>query len=82
MHTSLLKDERFLKAAYPLEAGSHKIIIKVADSLNENGTGAIRIVQKMQSFRKKGGRKDDDHHRHLRFSDDDEDDVCTYLAWF
>ena len=59
-----LKDERFLKAAYPLEAGLHKIIIKVADSLDENGTGAIRIVQKMQFFRKKGRRKDDHHHHH------------------
>lgn len=63
-----LEDERFSKAAYPLEAGAHKITIKVSDSMNENGTGAIRIVQKMQSFhKKKGGKKDHD-------DDDDKDD--------
>ncbi|KAL9540384.1 hypothetical protein MBANPS3_009709 [Mucor bainieri] len=65
-----LEDERFSKAAYPLEAGAHKITIKVSDSMNENGTGAIRIVQKMQSFKKKGGKKDDDDDK----DDDDKDD--------
>lgn len=66
-----LEDERFSKAAYPLEAGAHNITIKVTDSLNENGTGAIRIVQKMQSFHKKGGKKDDD-------DDEDDDDKDDY----
>ncbi|GAN07278.1 hypothetical protein MAM1_0155d06774 [Mucor ambiguus] len=31
-----LEDERFSKAAYPLEAGAHKITIKVSDIINEN----------------------------------------------
>ncbi|CEP09079.1 hypothetical protein [Parasitella parasitica] len=70
-----LEDERFSKAAYPLGAGAHEITIKVASSLNENGTGAIRIVQNMQSFHKKGGKKDDDEDDDNKEHDDgDEDD--------
>lgn len=36
----------FSKASYPLEAGVHKIKINVAYSINESGTGAVRLVQK------------------------------------
>lgn len=69
-----LKDGRFSKAVYPLEAGSHKITIKVADSLSENGTGAIRIVQKVQSFYKKRSVKDDDGDNGDEDDKDNEDD--------
>jgi hypothetical protein len=64
-----LEDLRFSKAAYPLEAGAHEITIKVADSVNENGTGAVRVVQKVQSLKKKHDKEDDEDDE-----DDDEDD--------
>lgn len=62
-----LQDARFSNAAYPLEAGAHEITIKVADSINENGTGALRVVQKLQSLWKHDNDDEDSE-------DDDEDD--------
>jgi hypothetical protein len=50
------------KTTYPLEAGTHEIIIKVADSVNEHGTSAVRIVptQKIQTlWEKKDNEKEE-----------------------
>lgn len=68
----VLEQARFSKAAHPLEAGAHEITIKVADSINENGTGTVRVVQKIQSvWEKKYSKHDDD-------DEDDEDDDYYY----
>lgn len=58
-----LDDERFSKAGYFLEAGKHEITIKVAESLHQNGTGAVRVVQTLQSFynTKEVDKPDDDN---------------------
>ncbi|KAG2209812.1 hypothetical protein INT47_001961 [Mucor saturninus] len=45
-----LDDERFSKAGYLLDAGKHEITIKIAESLHQNGTGAVRVVESLQSF--------------------------------
>lgn len=44
-----LEDPHFSKASYPLEPGFHKITVQVFDSANIDGTGAVRIVSKMQA---------------------------------
>ncbi|KAI9256176.1 hypothetical protein BY458DRAFT_578903 [Sporodiniella umbellata] len=43
-----LEDERFSRANIPLAAGKHDIVINVQSSQSENGSGAIRLVQKVQ----------------------------------
>lgn len=68
------EDARFSKAAYLLEAGAHEITIKVADSVNENGTGAVRVVQKIQSLWGKKHEKHDDDDEDDEDNDDEEDD--------
>lgn len=42
-----LYNTRFSQASYPLDAGVHLINIAVADSTNESGTGAVRVVPKV-----------------------------------
>ncbi|KAG2202431.1 hypothetical protein INT46_001327 [Mucor plumbeus] len=69
-----LKDKRFSKATFSLEAGLHEITIKVANSLYENGTGAIRIVQMIQPLYKRGEHHDDDEDDEDNDEDNDDDD--------
>lgn len=50
----------FSKASYSLKAGIHKITINVADSINKSGTGAVRLVKKMQPLHNLSRRNDED----------------------
>lgn len=72
-----LKDERFSKGVFDLDAGEHKITIKAVGPY-EAGTAAIRILDHVNpaGFYKKGGHhdeedEDDDKEWH---KDDDDDD--------
>ncbi|KAI9498266.1 hypothetical protein BDB00DRAFT_801821 [Zychaea mexicana] len=52
-----LQDERFSHAVFDLAQGEHEITINVANSPFADGTGAVRVVQKVQAlYEKKGGK--------------------------
>ncbi|KAI8373071.1 uncharacterized protein BYT42DRAFT_621772 [Radiomyces spectabilis] len=68
-----LMDKRFSKAAFPLQAGEHELTISIANSPYASGTGALRVVQQLQSLYNKKGWDDDD--------DDDWEDKKWGKKW-
>ncbi|KAI9318743.1 hypothetical protein BX666DRAFT_1537447 [Dichotomocladium elegans] len=68
-----LQDERFSHGTFELAAGDHEITVKVANSPYPDGTGALRIVQKVQALYKGDDDDDDDYHDKKKKDDDDED---------
>lgn len=68
-----LEEEGFSKGAYALDAGQHQMTIKVAESLHENGTGAVRVVQILQAFY--NSKEVDKSHDDKSHNDDSSDDL-------
>ncbi|KAI7858571.1 hypothetical protein BDC45DRAFT_311776 [Circinella umbellata] len=69
-----LQDERFSHAVFDLAPGKHEITINVANSQSADGTGAVRLVQKIQALYDKGkGKKGWDDDDDDDWEDDDED---------
>ncbi|ORY91854.1 hypothetical protein BCR43DRAFT_566186 [Syncephalastrum racemosum] len=69
-----LADERFSHGNFQLAEGKHEITINVADSPYADGMGAVRVVQKLQEFGKKGDKKGGKKGGKKEWDDDEDDE--------
>ncbi|KAI7872284.1 hypothetical protein BDF14DRAFT_1751609 [Spinellus fusiger] len=76
------RDSRVSKGTFALEAGAHEITINVADSTNELGVAAVRLVQgsQIQSLYKKDHDDDDDDDEEEDEEDEEDEDWSEHKS--